>query len=107
MPARAETIRRLARRAGSARSGTGVAVNGGPVNGVSLESVPGIGRWTAEYIAMRALGEPDAFPCGDRVLRGAAGHLSARELDRRSDRWRPWRAYAVMLLWQTASEATS
>jgi 3-methyladenine DNA glycosylase/8-oxoguanine DNA glycosylase len=35
------------------------------------------------------------------------GHLSARELDRRSERWRPWRAYALMLLWQTASEATS
>lgn len=107
MPTRAETIRCLARRAASAGPGTGVPVNGARMNGVSLQSVPGIGRWTAEYIAMRALGEPDAFPCGDLVLRSAAGHLSARELDRRSERWRPWRAYAVMLLWQTASEATS
>jgi AraC family transcriptional regulator of adaptative response / DNA-3-methyladenine glycosylase II len=114
MPARAETIRRLARRAASARPGPGVPVNGARGNGVpvnddlgSLESVPGVGRWTAQYIAMRALGEPDAFPSGDLVLRSATGHLSARELDRRSERWRPWRAYAVMLLWQTASEATS
>ena len=51
---------------------------------------------------MRALGEPDAFPRGDLVLRRLAGGLTARELDRRSDAWRPWRAYAVMLLWQSA-----
>jgi AraC family transcriptional regulator of adaptative response / DNA-3-methyladenine glycosylase II len=69
----------------------------------ALTALPGIGAWTAEYIAMRALGEPDAFPTGDLVLRRAAGHLSARALDRRSEAWRPWRAYAVMLLWQAAA----
>ena|SRR5258707_10841295 len=68
----------------------------------ALTTLPGIGVWTAEYIAMRALGEPDAFPSGDLVLRRMAGNLSARALDRRSEAWRPWRAYAVMLLWQTA-----
>jgi AraC family transcriptional regulator of adaptative response / DNA-3-methyladenine glycosylase II len=48
---------------------------------------------------MRALGEPDAFPIGDRALRRIAGARSARELARRAEPWRPWRAYAAMLLW--------
>jgi AraC family transcriptional regulator of adaptative response / DNA-3-methyladenine glycosylase II len=69
-----------------------------------LRALPGIGPWTAEYIAMRALGEPDAFPTGDLVLRRMAGDLTSRELERRSEPWRPWRAYAVMLLWQAASD---
>ena len=70
----------------------------------SLLSIRGIGHWTAQYVAMRALQDPDAFPTGDLVLRRMAGGLSARELDRRSDAWRPWRAYAVMLLWQAARD---
>ena len=53
---------------------------------------------------MRALNEPDAFPSGDLVLRRMAGDCSARELERRSEAWRPWRAYAVMLLWQAAKD---
>jgi AraC family transcriptional regulator of adaptative response / DNA-3-methyladenine glycosylase II len=69
----------------------------------SLEALPGIGRWTAEYISMRALGEPDAFPAGDLVLRkelAAGGKLpTERELRDRSEVWRPWRAYAVLYLW--------
>ena len=68
----------------------------------ALRAIPGIGDWTAQYVAMRALNEPDAFPSGDLVLRRMAGDCSARELERRSERWRPWRAYAVMLLWQAA-----
>jgi AraC family transcriptional regulator of adaptative response / DNA-3-methyladenine glycosylase II len=51
---------------------------------------------------MRALGEPDAFPSGDLILRRAAGNCTARELERTSQAWRPWRAYAVMLLWRGA-----
>lgn len=70
----------------------------------ALRAIPGIGEWTAQYIAMRALNEPDAFPSGDLVLRRMAGDLSSRELDRRSQMWRPWRAYAVMLLWQAARD---
>ena len=66
----------------------------------ALKAIPGIGDWTAQYIAMRALAEPDAFPSGDLVLRRMAGNCSARDLERRSEAWRPWRAYAVMLLWQ-------
>lgn len=70
----------------------------------ALQSIRGIGAWTAAYIAMRAFGEPDAFPSGDLVLRRMAGNVSARELERRSEAWRPWRAYAVMLLWSMAKD---
>jgi AraC family transcriptional regulator of adaptative response / DNA-3-methyladenine glycosylase II len=103
MPARAETIRALARRAAGGASGLGPDLDS-PSALSALETVPGIGPWTTEYIAMRALGEPDAFPRGDLVLRRMAGGLSARELERRADAWRPWRAYAVMLLWQHATD---
>ena len=72
----------------------------------ALRSIPGIGDWTAQYIAMRAFNEPDAFLSGDLILRRAAGGLSARDLERRSEAWRPWRAYAVMLLWLDAHAAT-
>jgi len=69
-------------------------------------ALPGIGPWTAHYIAMRALGHPDAFPSGDLILRkiagGADAPLSARELERRSQAWRPWRAYATLLMWRAA-----
>ena len=69
-----------------------------------LTSLPGIGPWTAHYIAMRALGEPDAFPSSDLILRRAAanrpGHtISEAELLERAEAWRPWRAYAALYLW--------
>jgi AraC family transcriptional regulator of adaptative response / DNA-3-methyladenine glycosylase II len=70
----------------------------------ALGAISGIGDWTTQYVAMRALNEPDAFPSGDLVLRRMAGDCSARELERRSQAWRPWRAYAVMLLWQAARD---
>jgi AraC family transcriptional regulator of adaptative response / DNA-3-methyladenine glycosylase II len=70
----------------------------------SLTAIPGIGDWTAQYIAMRAFGEPDAFPSGDLILRQQAGCGTARALDARSAAWRPWRAYAVMLLWLAAGD---
>lgn len=66
-------------------------------------ALPGIGPWTAQYVAMRALGHPDAFPAGDLVLQqvlgGSAGRLTERETEARSQAWRPWRAYAVLHLW--------
>jgi AraC family transcriptional regulator, regulatory protein of adaptative response / DNA-3-methyladenine glycosylase II len=65
--------------------------------------LPGVGQWTAQYIAMRALAEPDAFPAGDLGLRRSAGRggpiLTAGELDRMAEAWRPWRACAAMYLW--------
>lgn len=96
---RATTIRAIAR----AMAGGGLSLEEeGAVE--ALGTIPGIGEWTAQYIAMRARRDADAFPSGDVVLRRMAGGLTARELDRRAERWRPWRAYAVMLLWQTATE---
>lgn len=70
----------------------------------TLMTMPGIGPWTANYIAMRALGEPDAFLAGDLILRRAASGspdqpLTERRLQQRAESWRPWRAYAAMLLW--------
>jgi AraC family transcriptional regulator of adaptative response / DNA-3-methyladenine glycosylase II len=71
-------------------------------------ALPGIGDWTAQYIALRALGQPDAFPAGDLVLQrvlGADGaRLSARATEARAQAWRPWRAYAVLHLWHLAGD---
>ncbi len=74
-----------------------------------LTALPGIGPWTANYIAMRALGEPDAFPASDlgvlKALARADGTLpTEREAIERAARWRPWRAYAVIALWTHAPE---
>ncbi|MES2475856.1 MAG: AlkA N-terminal domain-containing protein [Verrucomicrobiota bacterium] len=69
----------------------------------SLTELPGIGPWTADYIAMRALRHPDAFPAGDIALRKALGDgiaISQAAAETVSQRWRPWRAYAAALLWQ-------
>jgi AraC family transcriptional regulator, regulatory protein of adaptative response / DNA-3-methyladenine glycosylase II len=67
----------------------------------ALEAFPGIGDWTAQYIAMRALRWPDAFPAGDLVLLKAAGERSPRRLRELAEAWRPWRAYAAMYLWES------
>jgi 3-methyladenine DNA glycosylase/8-oxoguanine DNA glycosylase len=64
-----------------------------------LCEIPGIGTWTAQYIGIRALGEPDAFPSSDLGLLRALGLKSARDLELRAEAWRPWRAYAAMYLW--------
>jgi AraC family transcriptional regulator of adaptative response / DNA-3-methyladenine glycosylase II len=65
-----------------------------------LLTLPGIGPWTAEYVAMRALGDPDAFPATDLGVRKAIEQLG-RAAD--PERWRPWRAYAVQHLWASLS----
>ncbi len=74
-----------------------------------LKALPGFGQWTAQYIALRAFGEPDALPEGDLVLRRMAGGaerpLTACELRRRAESWRPWRGYATLHLWCAASAA--
>jgi len=68
-----------------------------------LTSLPGIGPWTKQVIAMRALGDPDAFPETDLGVRRAAEHLglpaTPAALVERSQPWRPWRSYAVQYLW--------
>jgi AraC family transcriptional regulator of adaptative response / DNA-3-methyladenine glycosylase II len=73
----------------------------------ALTALPGIGPWTAQYVALRALGEPDAMPSGDLVLRRMAASspqlLGLRELEARARAWQPWRGYAVMHLWRAAA----
>jgi AraC family transcriptional regulator of adaptative response / DNA-3-methyladenine glycosylase II len=102
--ARVETIRALAR-----------AVCSGTINfgaGTRSESfltrlceIPGIGKWTAQYVAMRALGEPDAFPSSDLGLLRAMAIGDSRDLELRAQGWRPWRAYAAMYLWSIRGQS--
>ncbi|HEX4649654.1 MAG TPA: AlkA N-terminal domain-containing protein [Steroidobacteraceae bacterium] len=78
----------------------------------ALSTLPGIGPWTAQYVALRAFGEPDALPTGDLVLRRMATpsgrvSLTTRELEDRARAWRPWRGYAVMHLWRAAAAAAA
>lgn len=107
---RAETLRNLAE----------FAVNGGldfpPGTAFSsvrerLMALPGVGAWTAEYIALRALRFPDAFPAADLGLRQALARdpgdrPSSMAVAQRAEAWRPWRAYAAALLWQSLIPAT-
>jgi AraC family transcriptional regulator of adaptative response / DNA-3-methyladenine glycosylase II len=77
-----------------------------------LQRLPGIGEWTAHYIAMRALREPDAFPAADiglmRALAGDGGvRPNPRELAAIAEAWRPWRAYAALHLWADDGERES
>ena len=95
---RVETIRKLA-RAVSEGTITFTADTDADELRNGLCAIPGIGPWTAQYIAMRALGQPDAFPTGDLGLLKALDLRSTRELELRSEAWRPWRAYAAMYLW--------
>jgi AraC family transcriptional regulator of adaptative response / DNA-3-methyladenine glycosylase II len=101
--ARAATVIELARFA----AGDGLRFTPGASLGdavARMKTVPGIGEWTAQYIALRALRFPDAFPAGDLGLQKAAsgmpgGRLDERSLQARAAAWTPWRAYAALLLW--------
>lgn len=105
--ARAETLRGLARAvlAGAVDFHVGQDLEEFVA---SLTRLRGIGPWTAQYIAMRALRHPDAFPAGDLVVQQVLGgerRLSEREAEATSSDWRPWRAYAVLHLWHLAGDA--
>ena len=65
-----------------------------------LAELPGIGPWTANYIAMRALRWPDAFPKEDIAVRNNLGGITTKEAEAISQAWRPWRSYAVMHVWR-------
>ena len=67
----------------------------------TLKDIPGIGDWTAQYIAMRALAWPDAFPHTDYGVMKAMNETNARRVLAKAEAWRPWRAYAVMHLWNS------
>jgi AraC family transcriptional regulator, regulatory protein of adaptative response / DNA-3-methyladenine glycosylase II len=100
--ARAETIRALATATRDGHvSFTGVVDV--PASLARFRELPGIGEWTAQYVAMRAFGDPDAFPASDLGLLRAAALRDSKTLEKRSQAWRPWRAYAAMHLWHQAS----
>lgn len=101
--ARAETIRALARTVRDGRIKFEENVDSEELLTLLCE-IAGIGKWTAQYVAMRALGEPDAFPTGDLGLLRALGLRGFRELEQRAESWRPWRAYAAMYLWCVAAK---
>jgi AraC family transcriptional regulator, regulatory protein of adaptative response / DNA-3-methyladenine glycosylase II len=100
--ARAETIRRVAELVAD---GSLDLSGDAPMEETLhiLSDVRGIGPWTLAYVAMRALGDPDAFIAGDLGVRKGFEALglpaTTKELSQRAERWRPWRAYAVMHLW--------
>ena len=81
-----------------------------PATVALLQTLPGIGEWTAHYIAMRALRWPDAFPAGDVALHKALGvqgsRQAAREAEAASQAWKPWRSYAVVRAWARLADPT-
>lgn len=96
------TIQALAQAV--ARGELSFLVNGSLVNFIEqLTRIPGIGDWTAQYIAMRALGEPDAFPAADlgiiKALQQGDQRPTPKQILKRAENWRPWRAYAAIYLW--------
>lgn len=72
----------------------------------ALRALPGIGDWTAQVIAMRALAWPDAWPATDIGLMNALGSRDAKHITTLAEDWRPWRAYAVMRLWHHLETST-
>ena len=70
-----------------------------------LAELPGIGPWTAHYIAMRALRWPDAFPKEDVAVLNDLGGVTAKKAEEMSQAWRPWRSYAVLHLWRRRAES--
>jgi AraC family transcriptional regulator, regulatory protein of adaptative response / DNA-3-methyladenine glycosylase II len=103
---RSETIRALARAVCDGRISFERVVDSEALL-AQLCEIPGIGSWTAQYVAMRALGEPDAFPSGDLGLLRALGLNSSCKLEKRAEAWRPWRSYAAMYLWTTTNVPAS
>ncbi|MDX1498206.1 MAG: AlkA N-terminal domain-containing protein, partial [Salinisphaeraceae bacterium] len=96
---RAETLQGFARAVASGQLDFSMLQDAASLKSALL-ALPGIGPWTAEYIAMRALAEPDAFPTADLGLLRATG-MNAHELQQRAEAWRPWRAYAAIHLWHS------
>ncbi|MEZ5286453.1 MAG: DNA-3-methyladenine glycosylase [Vicinamibacterales bacterium] len=107
MPARAASIRALARAVDDGRISLDAAPEDVAATTDALLSLPGIGPWTVSYIAMRVFRDADAFPSADLVVRKAVGGCTPRTLVARARSWQPWRAYAVMLLWQGATDTAA
>jgi AraC family transcriptional regulator, regulatory protein of adaptative response / DNA-3-methyladenine glycosylase II len=104
--ARAQTIIGLARAV--ARGDVILSPEAAPDTTLErLVQLPGIGPWTAHYIALRALRWPNAFPAADLGVRKALGVSSAKQAEERSQHWQPWRSYAVLHLWTSLSAGGS
>lgn len=106
---RAQTIRAVAKAASEKRL-TFDAAQEPQAFAAALQSIPGIGDWTAQYVAMRALKNPDAFPATDLGLLRAFDtkgekRMKPAELLRHAEAWRPWRAYAALLIWGSQAGA--
>ena len=103
-PARVEAIRRVAEVVAAGELPLGPAT---PVAELRerLLALPGVGPWTADYLAMRALGHPDAFPATDLVLKQSAAALGIADSPRPS--WAPWRSYAALHLWRARPMKTT
>jgi len=99
---RAETVRQLAIEAAAGRLHLVPGADPAQV-GATLRAIPGIGPWTVQYIAKRALRDPDAFPHSDLVLLKTSG-LGERALLEAAEAWRPWRAYAALCIWNTPAK---
>jgi len=100
---RAASVQALAREVASGALRIAPDADVSQVTGHLIE-LPGVGPWTADYVAMRALHWPDAFPAGDLALQRATGGLTASRLRKLAEPWRPWRSYAAMHLWMKASQ---
>ena len=105
---RAATVQNLARfaLAGGLQRKIGASLE---TTVAEMKTVVGIGEWTAQYIALRALRFPDAFPAGDLGLQKAAAaapesRITEKQLLQRAQAWSPWRSYAALLLWQSLSK---
>jgi AraC family transcriptional regulator of adaptative response / DNA-3-methyladenine glycosylase II len=71
----------------------------------ALRGIRGVGEWTVQYIAMRSLAWPNAFPPGDAVLKKQLGLADAAALTRHASQWEPWRAYATLHVWRRQAAA--
>ncbi|MBV8969085.1 MAG: helix-turn-helix domain-containing protein [Verrucomicrobia bacterium] len=101
--ARATTIQSLAAAVASGRIDLGGVVSNEARRELLL-TVPGIGPWTVDYLEIRAFRQPDAFPAGDLAVRKALEVTTSNAAVTAAERWRPWRAYAVMHLWKSLEQ---
>jgi AraC family transcriptional regulator of adaptative response / DNA-3-methyladenine glycosylase II len=99
---RADAIRELSRAVAAGEIDLTPTADGDATR-AALVAIPGVGPWTASYVAMRALRDPDAFLPGDLGVRKAMARLgvgdSPAAIERRASAWRPWRSYALQHLW--------
>ena len=105
--ARAKSIIALARVQISGELSLDTGAHHNPEDSVKrLAELPGIGLWTAHYIAMRAMRWPDAFLKEDIVVRKNLGGVTAKQAEEMSQEWRPWRSYAVLYIWRNSPTPT-